>query len=231
MRGQLLEGLELDAERAVGGAGDLGFELAELGGGEAHLAGQRLAVDEGRVERRRHQLVAVLRRHLDEIAEHVVVADLQRLHGRGVGIARLQRRDHAAGFVAQRARLVERGVVARAHEAAVALEVREARRRAPPRARRRSRHRAGAAPRPLARAPPAMAALLVELGRELGGGDDAVADGGEVARAAAADHQPRQRAGEIGRGLEARAHAGARGRVGHEERRPRRGAARSPPDR
>ena len=38
-----------------------------------------------------------------------------------------------------------------------------------------------------------------QLGRELGGGGDAVADGGEVARAAAADHEARQRAGEIGR--------------------------------
>ena len=73
-----LEGLELDAERAIGGAGDLGFELAQLGGGEAHLAGERLAMDEGRVVRRRQQLVAVLRRHLDEIAEHVVVPDFQR---------------------------------------------------------------------------------------------------------------------------------------------------------
>ena len=50
--GEPLENLELEAERAVGGAGDLGFQLAELGGGEAHLAGQRLAVDEGRVQRR-----------------------------------------------------------------------------------------------------------------------------------------------------------------------------------
>ena len=124
-RREALEGLELDAERAVGGAGDLGFELAELGGGEAHLAGERLAVDEGRVERRRQQLLAVLRGHLDEIAEHVVVPDLQRAHAGRVGVARLQRRDHAAGFVAQRARLVERGVVACAHEAAVALEVRQ----------------------------------------------------------------------------------------------------------
>ena len=66
------------AERAVGGVGDLRLELAELGGGEAHLAGERLAMDEGRVERRAQQLVAVLRGHLDEIAEHVVVPDLQR---------------------------------------------------------------------------------------------------------------------------------------------------------
>ena len=71
-----LEDLQLQPERAVGGAGDLGFQLAQFGGGEAHLAGQGLAVDEGRVERRRHQFVAVLGGDLDEIAEHVVVADL-----------------------------------------------------------------------------------------------------------------------------------------------------------
>ena len=91
LRGQSLERVELDAERAVGGGGDLGLQLAELGGREAHLAGQRLAVDEGRIERRRHQLVAVLLRHLDEIAEHIVVLDLQRLDAGLVGIARLQR--------------------------------------------------------------------------------------------------------------------------------------------
>ena len=45
-RREPLEDLELEAERAVGGAGDLRFEFAELGGGEAHLAGERLAVDE-----------------------------------------------------------------------------------------------------------------------------------------------------------------------------------------
>src|SRR5262249_17518719 len=42
---------------------------------------------------------------------------------RRVGVTGLQRRDHAAGFVAQRTHFVERGVVACAHEAAVALEV------------------------------------------------------------------------------------------------------------
>mgnify|MGYP003693927293 CR=1 FL=1 len=47
-RREPLENLELDAERALGGAGDLRFQLAQLGGGEAHLAGERLAVDEGR---------------------------------------------------------------------------------------------------------------------------------------------------------------------------------------
>ena len=76
-------------------------------------------------KRRRHQLVAVLRGHLDEIAEHVVVTDLQGLYAGLVGIARLHRRDHAAGLVAQRACFVERCLVACAHEAAVALHKRQ----------------------------------------------------------------------------------------------------------
>ena len=74
---QALECFELDAERAVAGARDLRLELAELGRGEPHLAGERLAVNERGVERRCRQLVGVLRGHLDEIAEHVVVADFQ----------------------------------------------------------------------------------------------------------------------------------------------------------
>ena len=76
-RAEPLEDFQFQPERAVAGIGDLGFDLAEFGGGEANLPGQRLAMDEGRVQRRRHQLVAVLRGDLDEIAEHVVVADLR----------------------------------------------------------------------------------------------------------------------------------------------------------
>ena len=82
-------------------------------------------MDEGRVQRRRHQLVAVLRRHLDEIAEHVVVADLQALDAGLVGVARLHRGDDEARGVAQIAGLIERGFVAFAHEAAVALDQRQ----------------------------------------------------------------------------------------------------------
>ena len=102
-----LENLQLEPERALGGAGDLGFQLAQLGGGEAHLPGQRLAVDEGGIERRVQQFVAVLGGDLDEIAEHVVVADFQRADAGFLGIARLQRGDDAARFVAQGAHLVE----------------------------------------------------------------------------------------------------------------------------
>ena len=57
-------------------------------------------MDERGVERRRHPLLAVLRRHLDEVAEHVVVPDLERLDAGLVAVTRLQRGDDAAGLVA-----------------------------------------------------------------------------------------------------------------------------------
>ena len=123
--GEAIENLKLERQRALGGAGDLGFQFAKFSGGEAHLAGERLAMDEGRVERRAHQLVAVLRGDVDEIAEHVVVPDFQRADAGRLGVTHLQRGDDAARFVAQRARLVERGFVAGADEAAVAAERRQ----------------------------------------------------------------------------------------------------------
>ena len=49
-------------------------------------------MDEGAVERRRHQPLAVLGGHLDEIAEHVVVLDLEDTDAGVLGVARLQRR-------------------------------------------------------------------------------------------------------------------------------------------
>src|SRR5947209_20427128 len=45
-RGQALENIEFDGERPVGGRSDLRLEVAKLRGGEAHLAGKRLAVNE-----------------------------------------------------------------------------------------------------------------------------------------------------------------------------------------
>ena len=194
--GEPLEDVELQPERAVGGAGDFGFQFAQLGGGEAHLAGERLAVDESGIERRGKQLVAVLSRDLDEIAEHVVVADFQSAHAGVVGVARLQRSDDAARFVAQRARLVERGVVALAHEAAVALEAGQFG------GKRGGKLGGQHAVRTLARAQRVGDLRRRRFKRanrasEIGRGQDAVANGGEVARAAAANRQPRQRAGEI----------------------------------
>ena len=103
-----LEDLQLEPERAVGGAGDFGFEFAQLRGGETDLAGQRLPVDEDAVEGRRHQFLAVLRRHLDEIAQHVVVLDPEDANAGVFGVARLQGGNDAARFIAQRARFIER---------------------------------------------------------------------------------------------------------------------------
>ena len=189
-RREPLEDVQFQPERAVGGAGDLGFQLAQLGGGEAHLAGQRLAMDEGGIERGGQQLVAVLGGDLDEIAEHVVVADFQPAYAGLFGIARLQRGDHAARFVAQRARLVEARVVAFAHESAVALERGQF-----------GGERALQVLRPACRPGGGRKQRVGDFRRDvvqrcqsagkIGGRQHAVADGGEIARAAAADRQTR----------------------------------------
>ena len=120
-----VEDFQFQPERAVAGIGDPGFDLAEFGGGEADLAGQGLAVDEGRIQRRGHQPVAVLRRDLDEIAEHIVVADLETLDAGVFGVARLHRGDDEARGVAQIAGLVERALIAFANKTAVALDQRQ----------------------------------------------------------------------------------------------------------
>ena len=67
----------------------------------------------------------MLRCDFDEIAEHVVVADLERLDGGRVGIPRLHRGDDEAGGVAEITALVERGLIAFLDEAAVALDQRQ----------------------------------------------------------------------------------------------------------
>ncbi len=174
-------------------------------------------MDEGRVERRGEQLVAVLGGDLDEIAEHVVVADFERADAGLFGIFRLQRGDHAARFVAQAARLVECRVVAFAHETAVALErgqfggerggklggqhaVRSA----------AGRQRVGDFRRDIFQ--------RRQSAGEIGGRQHAVADGGEIARPSAADRQASKRTGEIGGGGQPRARIGARRHVIDEAR-------------
>ena len=118
--GQIVEDLALDGERAVRRRGDARFQLRQLGGGEAHRVGHRLPVNEMRVEGRLQQLLALRLRRFDEPAQKIVVLDLQLLRFGKLAVARLKRGDDAARLVAQRARFIERGVEARAHEAAVA---------------------------------------------------------------------------------------------------------------
>jgi hypothetical protein len=104
--GQRIEDRQFQPQRPVRRIGDAGFEAGEFRGGEADLAGERLAVDEGRVPRRGHEFIAVLRRDLDKIAEHIVVADFQTPNLGFLRITRLQGCHHAAGFIAQRPRLI-----------------------------------------------------------------------------------------------------------------------------
>ena len=61
-----------------GGGGDLRFEPAELDGREAHRVRHGLAVDEGLLAGAAQEVLADRLRHLDEVAEHVVVLDAQR---------------------------------------------------------------------------------------------------------------------------------------------------------
>ncbi len=114
------EELELECERAVSGLGDARLERGKLGRGEAHDIGERLAVDEGLGMRRLGQGRSIGRGDLDEIAEHVVVADLERLDGGRLGIGRLQAGDDLAAAVAQFPLLVEICARAVADETAVA---------------------------------------------------------------------------------------------------------------
>ena len=100
-------------------------QVGKLGGGEAHGARQRLAVDEAGVERRRQHALGIAGADLDEIAEHVVVLDAQRADVGVGGVAGLQAGDDPAALVAEAARLVEFGAEAGADEAAVALQVRQ----------------------------------------------------------------------------------------------------------
>ena len=88
---------------------------------ETHGGGDRLAMAETVL---RDQLVGVRRRHFDEVAEHRVVLDAERVDAGVLAVARFELRDHAAGFVAQLAHLIEGGMRALGDEAAVAREER-----------------------------------------------------------------------------------------------------------
>ena len=122
---QTLERLEFDRERPVGRRGDAQLEIGERVGGEAHRAGHRLAMDEGRVERGLEQRLASGLRRLDVVAEKVVVLDFELPDARLIGVGGLQLGDDAAAFVAEAPRLIERRQGARANEPAVALEKRQ----------------------------------------------------------------------------------------------------------
>ncbi len=196
--GEPLENLKLERQRAVGGVGDFRFKLAELGGRKSHLACERLPMNEGGVERHGEHFLAMLGGNVDEIAEHIVVPDFQRADTRHLGIANLQRRDDAARFVAQCAGFVEGRLITCPHKAPVTP---------------RGRQLVGQGPTKLS------GERAIGLAQRLGGAgevprplrerryplgkccrcENSVANGGKVARPAAADDDTGQCARQIWR--------------------------------
>ncbi len=70
---QILEIFQLQGQRLVGRRGDPAFELGQLDRRVAHRRGQGLAMDEALADLR-----GLRGRHLDVVAEHVVVTDFER---------------------------------------------------------------------------------------------------------------------------------------------------------
>ena len=111
---EIVEVRLLQSQRLVGRAGDPRLQLAELHGRVAHGAREGLAVNEGLGQR-----LGPLRRHLDVVAEHVVVAHLEGVDPGLGAVAGLQLADQAPAVVAQLHHLVERLIVAARDHAAV----------------------------------------------------------------------------------------------------------------
>ena len=107
-------------KRAIPGVEDPCLHLGQVHRGEADLIGGGLAVDEGLAERGGEHLFRVGRGGFDEIAQHVIVLDLQALDAGALDIVGLHPGDDAAPFVAKLARLIQIGVMAGRDEAAVA---------------------------------------------------------------------------------------------------------------
>ena len=116
-RAQRLEDLELALEDALVGAEDLLFVFLQRRRDEALAAGDRLlAVVVGR------HGAQVRLRDLDVVAEHAVVADLQRRDAGARALALLHLGDDLLAGAADRAQLVELRVDAVAREPAVARQ-------------------------------------------------------------------------------------------------------------
>ncbi len=144
------------------------------------------------------------RRDLDEIAEHVVVADLERFDPGGFGISRLQTGNHLAAAVAQAAMLIEIGIGAAPDEAAVArIEGKRFVQRPRQRLldlRRRGGQTFGNAHQ-LARQAEHLAGAQQLRGKVVSGHNRRT-DRAEIARPPSSKRQPRQRAGQVGSGLQ-----------------------------
>ena len=186
---------------AVAGLGDAAVEVGQFRRGEAGAVGHALAQGQFREGA---QLLDGGGGHFDDVAKLRVVADLQAGDAVALRVVELHRRQHAAAVVAQAALgiqfAVETGRMTPpsssrcgAGSASASVSVRPGRGdRSPSDGARRLPARAAAGPP--ARPPPDAAR-----------GQQSVAQRGEVARAAAVQRQPAQRAGDVGRRAQRRA--------------------------
>ncbi len=191
-----LENLAFHGQRPVGGASDPALQVAQFHGRVAHRVGHRLAVDERRALAGGDR-AAMPGRHLDVIAEQVVVADLEGGNICFANVTFLQPGDETPALVAQRALLVEVRRIALGDESPV-LDG--------------DRQLLGQGPAKLLD----QVVMIAQHRRSLGDGRgnagkiirfdivtndrgqvEAVADGSQVPRAAAAQGQARQRAFDI----------------------------------
>ena len=101
-----------------GGISNLGFKLGQFGGGKPHGVGHGLAVDEPFLVVA--QCISVQRRHLDEISQHVVVADLKILHPGLVSVAGLKTGNDLLAFIAQLTLFIQFLIKARSNKISVA---------------------------------------------------------------------------------------------------------------
>ena len=150
--------------------------------------------------RRLRQHGGIGRGDLDEIAEHVVVADFQRLDAGRLGIGRLQAGDHLAAPIAQFPLLVEIGARALSDEAAVTRVQRQTLGKRPGKrlldARRRRFEPRGDRCK-LGRQTERASGADEARGKCMSGGYGR-AHGAEIARAPSPQSEPRQRSGKVG---------------------------------
>ncbi len=117
---KLAEYVLLNGYGPIGGGDDPGFRFTQLARGEAHGVGHGLAMNEGAVLRSTHQLIAMGGGHLDEISQHIVMADFERPYAGVLRVLLLHGGDDLPAFVPQGPGFIEVGVIAMAHEPAIA---------------------------------------------------------------------------------------------------------------
>ena len=192
---QAAEQRHLDLQRARPGIEDARFQFRQVQRREPHRVGGGLAMDVALRQGRGEHLLRMGGGGLDEIPQHVVVLDLQRLHP-GIGdVIRLQLGDHAAPLVPERSGRVEIGVMPGRDEAAI------------PRLNRRFGDQRGVQHVAQGLVPKAAGSRLSQdIGQvrlrqavgDRGGLRQTVTKCGQIARSAAVQRQTRQRTFDVG---------------------------------